>query len=119
MTFFKIRRECRSPGSTNWCGWPSTAKLKKRSGASASLRGFPGSLFRQAPSEATRATLTAGSRHLVLTASGDPGHLEAEKGISTRSEEHTSELQSRGHLVCRLLLEKKKEMEKAKGTIIS
>src|SRR5690625_6258480 len=27
-----------------------------------------------------------------------------------RSEEHTSELQSRGHLVCRLLLEKKKAM---------
>src|SRR5690625_7575980 len=26
---------------------------------------------------------------------------------SARSEEHTSELQSRGHLVCRLLLEKK------------
>src|SRR5690625_7012860 len=28
---------------------------------------------------------------------------------SFRSEEHTSELQSRGHLVCRLLLEKKKK----------
>src|SRR5690625_5638698 len=28
---------------------------------------------------------------------------------ASRSEEHTSELQSRGHLVCRLLLEKKKE----------
>src|SRR5690625_5529354 len=28
---------------------------------------------------------------------------------SNRSEEHTSELQSRGHLVCRLLLEKKKQ----------
>src|SRR5882757_3259439 len=28
---------------------------------------------------------------------------------STRSEEHTSELQSRQHLVCRLLLEKKKD----------
>src|SRR5439155_25149278 len=27
---------------------------------------------------------------------------------AARSEEHTSELQSRGHLVCRLLLEKKK-----------
>src|SRR5690554_7759597 len=27
----------------------------------------------------------------------------------TRSEEHTSELQSRPHLVCRLLLEKKKQ----------
>src|SRR5690625_2233687 len=29
-----------------------------------------------------------------------------------RSEEHTSELQSRGHLVCRLLLEKKKNNNK-------
>src|SRR2546429_1290179 len=29
-------------------------------------------------------------------------------GVSSRSEEHTSELQSRLHLVCRLLLEKKK-----------
>src|SRR5207253_1161160 len=29
--------------------------------------------------------------------------------IVDRSEEHTSELQSRGHLVCRLLLEKKKK----------
>src|SRR5437870_11302423 len=28
-----------------------------------------------------------------------------------RSEEHTSELQSRGHLVCRLLLEKKKKQK--------
>src|SRR5690625_6991554 len=28
--------------------------------------------------------------------------------LPSRSEEHTSELQSRGHLVCRLLLEKKK-----------
>src|SRR5690625_6227495 len=28
-----------------------------------------------------------------------------------RSEEHTSELQSRGHLVCRLLLEKKKNLQ--------
>src|SRR5439155_24797303 len=30
-------------------------------------------------------------------------------GKARRSEEHTSELQSRGHLVCRLLLEKKKK----------
>src|SRR5690625_6217542 len=30
-----------------------------------------------------------------------------------RSEEHTSELQSRGHLVCRLLLEKKKQIHSA------
>src|SRR5436305_6543823 len=31
--------------------------------------------------------------------------------IVIRSEEHTSELQSRPHLVCRLLLEKKKKIE--------
>src|SRR5207253_3481066 len=37
--------------------------------------------------------------HLIVTV----GHIVVE-----RSEEHTSELQSRGHLVCRLLLEKKK-----------
>src|SRR5437870_11348683 len=32
--------------------------------------------------------------------------------LANRSEEHTSELQSRGHLVCRLLLEKKKKKKK-------
>src|SRR5439155_25466827 len=39
-------------------------------------------------------------------------HLDASGAASPadfRSEEHTSELQSRGHLVCRLLLEKKKK----------
>src|SRR5439155_15102508 len=35
-------------------------------------------------------------------------------GDLDRSEEHTSELQSRGHLVCRLLLEKKKNTIKSK-----
>src|SRR2546422_7641854 len=53
-----------------------------------------------------------------------------EPGIETctivRSEEHTSELQSRLHLVCRLLLEKKKkkniqktQMRKHRNTIIT
>src|SRR5690625_6319317 len=32
-------------------------------------------------------------------------------GPAMRSEEHTSELQSRGHLVCRLLLEKKNKRQ--------
>src|SRR5437660_7863561 len=35
-------------------------------------------------------------------------------GVNRRSEEHTSELQSRGHLVCRLLLEKKKKKKNKK-----
>src|SRR5262245_45244148 len=39
----------------------------------------------------------------------DPGPCEGFDPQSTRSEEHTSELQSLRHLVCRLLLEKKKK----------
>src|SRR5947209_11580460 len=35
-------------------------------------------------------------------------HLLAPLALAARSEEHTSELQSRQYLVCRLLLEKKK-----------
>src|SRR5690625_6943384 len=56
----------------------------------------------------------------VLAAEGQVGRHGAGKqvwplwyqpddGGQQRSEEHTSELQSRGHLVCRLLLEKKKQ----------
>src|SRR3712207_7274751 len=37
------------------------------------------------------------------------GEREALPGAGLRSEEHTSELQSRQYLVCRLLLEKKKQ----------
>src|SRR5690625_6461473 len=43
----------------------------------------------------------------LLFDSGDEASLDA--ALTRRSEEHTSELQSRGHLVCRLLLEKKKQ----------
>src|SRR5437870_8915495 len=39
---------------------------------------------------------------------------EIDLGERPRSEEHTSELQSRGHLVCRLLLEKKKNTKQIK-----
>src|SRR5207253_11137215 len=48
--------------------------------------------------------VTSGSSASLFTTS-NPIPLEAPV---IRSEEHTSELQSRGHLVCRLLLEKKK-----------
>src|SRR5690554_7271953 len=37
--------------------------------------------------------------------------LRSIDGLKERSEEHTSELQSRPHLVCRLLLEKKKNIK--------
>src|SRR5436309_11047243 len=45
-------------------------------------------------------TVTWGDGSAPQTVSGNP---------SSRSEEHTSELQSRENLVCRLLLEKKKQ----------
>src|SRR2546422_4815143 len=59
----------------------------------------------------------AGNRVLVLEGSAmiGGGVKTAEgllPGYKTRSEEHTSELQSRLHLVCRLLLEKKKKKTK-------
>src|SRR5690625_6992385 len=38
-------------------------------------------------------------------------NLYLANGSGFRSEEHTSELQSRGHLVCRLLLENKKRRD--------
>src|SRR5690349_23956641 len=52
----------------------------------------------------------------------EPGHAEHEHVVETlaglrihrRSEEHTSELQSRRDLVCRLLLEKKKKNKRIK-----
>src|SRR5207253_9505046 len=43
-----------------------------------------------------------------------PIFTKSSTSCARRSEEHTSELQSRGHLVCRLLLEKKKKKQKTK-----
>src|SRR2546429_328272 len=64
---------------------------------------------------ATEATLMEGKGRLTLTGKlGDVMQESAQAAMSyvrsrsNKSEEHTSELQSRLHLVCRLLLEKKK-----------
>src|SRR5437870_9623402 len=49
--------------------------------------------------------------YVTLMAGTEPTEeLRKELVAWVRSEEHTSELQSRGHLVCRLLLEKKKKI---------
>src|SRR2546422_6309843 len=64
---------------------------------------------------AARAAMGAVELPLTVDANGAyawPAHeksLRALDGAGLRSEEHTSELQSRLHLVCRLLLEKKKK----------
>src|SRR2546422_7036910 len=77
-------------------------------------------LFRSRPSVLS----TPHAKHVRETGSetaSTPGAaVDAASGVSpaatppstsTRSEEHTSELQSRLHLVCRLLLEKKKKIK--------
>src|SRR3712207_7258348 len=52
--------------------------------------------------------LTADFRRLTYVLAFDPAIVVA--ALAPRSEEHTSELQSRQYLVCRLLLEKKKKI---------
>src|SRR5206468_12361396 len=55
-----------------------------------------------------RAACLRRSRELVAPVGLDPAVRRARTVGAQRSEEHTSELQSRSDLVCRLLLEKKK-----------
>src|SRR5207253_5366314 len=70
------------------------------------------------PKRVTSGSRTSGCSPQKRTSSGAPfprmcattmPSMRPEGVEAGRSEEHTSELQSRGHLVCRLLLEKKKD----------
>src|SRR3989442_3859508 len=54
-------------------------------------------------------TLFRSRRVLRLRQVADGPARHVRRRVPPRSEEHTSELQSRPHLVCRLLLEKKKK----------
>src|SRR5690625_6154526 len=60
--------------------------------------------------DALRGDLPGTEAHLEMAPAyrHDASLLSVQGKPCRRSEEHTSELQSRGHLVCRLLLEKKK-----------
>src|SRR5439155_12624248 len=60
-------------------------------------------------SSTTSATALRVSRHRAYLSRSNSRLRARQPG--RRSEEHTSELQSRGHLVCRLLLEKKKSRQ--------
>src|SRR3712207_7350796 len=79
-----------------------------RSGLSASVRGG-----RPAMVKSLRTFIWLNGTTLVAPTARTPGS-DSRRGRSlskkrVRSEEHTSELQSRQYLVCRLLLEKKKK----------
>src|SRR5207244_13639249 len=79
--------------SSRSCGWAgcsvATAATRRRAGRSTEAR----------KCSRTRSTATAYTSATRCSRRGT---------TSSRSEEHTSELQSPDHLVCRLLLEKKK-----------
>src|SRR5258708_31997719 len=76
-------------------------------------------LFRSQAEEGIRDDLVTGVQTCALPISREehtselqsPDHLVCR--LLLRSEEHTSELQSPDHLVCRLLLEKKKKTNKS------
>src|SRR3712207_7930647 len=71
--------------------------------------GTPGSTWVPTPSSVKISSSTAcGSRPSITVARATPWLTACRQ----RSEEHTSELQSRQYLVCRLLLEKKKNKVK-------
>src|SRR5439155_22725492 len=80
--------------------FPYTTLFRSRADARVQRGGGPGGKGRDRPRARGRGAAQVGDR----VADGQvPRSVRA-----GRSEEHTSELQSRGHLVCRLLLEKKK-----------
>src|SRR2546422_2380514 len=66
-------------------------------------------IYRRQRGSGARGGRGAGSGAEPADARSLPGDRGSEPEAIERSEEHTSELQSRLHLVCRLLLEKKKK----------
>src|SRR2546430_3947406 len=63
------------------------------------------------------------ARRSVASCATRPGRYRADQRemsrYATRSEEHTSELQSQSNLVCRLLLEKKKQIVRPNSTFLA
>src|SRR3712207_8106896 len=69
------------------------------------------------PRRAGRGAAVGGVGPATRRPRGPPGGRRVARGaVPQRSEEHTSELQSRQYLVCRLLLEKKKQTERVNNS---
>src|SRR5690606_41844772 len=99
--FARFRRPC-----------PTRRSSDLTSGASGGDTGVAGSFALNYSTTDTEAVLPgstkldAGSGDIVIKAQNNSS-ATVDAGAKSRSEEHTSELQSRENLVCRLLLEKK------------
>src|SRR5207253_8323384 len=92
--------------STAWAGPEARSKTVVRCSTVSSA--VIDALHARGP--AVRALPRAGLGELAEDSAQGVGNL-THRRLGFRSEEHTSELQSRGHLVCRLLLEKKKKKQ--------
>src|SRR3989449_6695983 len=110
------------PSGATWCiqrrTTGSVVSLALRSTGRSTLATPANARSRVATSATTLSTFTpwatslarSGSRSIPLS-SWSQSPPPARWSSAARSEEHTSELQSRLHLVCRLLLEKKKQKQ--------
>src|SRR5688572_31814769 len=78
------------------------------------LHSFPTRRSSDLPGSVTSHAPTGPTRHRPRQPRPAPCRDGARPGPVGRSEEHTSELQSQSNLVCRLLLEKKKNKEHSK-----
>src|SRR3712207_6922155 len=74
-------------------------------------------LFRSGRTGSPSTTSSSASRRCWATRRNTRGGRSCGRDGRGRSEEHTSELQSRQYLVCRLLLEKKKKKKRMKSNI--
>src|SRR3712207_8391135 len=103
MCFFLMIR--RPPRSTLF---PYTT-LFRSCGVRDANRAARGPVSLRAARRAIRPRANRAPQHHVLTPAWDAGDPQRSPAgeLTRRSEEHTSELQSRQYLVCRLLLEKK------------
>src|SRR3712207_8786624 len=93
-----IRRPPRSPL------FPSPTLFRSASGGGSRVPDYTDTLLSRAGWVAVAGFAAAGLAVIVM----DGRRAASRAGPAPRSEEHTSELQSRQYLVCRLLLEKKK-----------
>src|SRR5690606_41994392 len=104
----------RSSFSCSWCGAPRDLHSfpTRRSSDLGDGRAAreDGRAARALPRQEVRVVLDVEDEH----APGRAVRVRRDAAREQRSEEHTSELQSRENLVCRLLLEKKKTKEQRK-----
>src|SRR5690606_41348446 len=104
------RMKAVEPGSTwlHHSTWPKyqNCTARKTVTIAASVQARPRRTMRPGPARLPRPRVAIGARRALRLAGA-----RAIGSGARRSEEHTSELQSRENLVCRLLLEKKKEKQ--------